>query len=319
VRSNRLVVLIATVCVSGCGAVVDAPPPEAPLSSCDGLPAECGTEAESCCTSLPVEGGAYNRLNDPEWPATVSGFALDKYEVSVGRLRVFASAYPDNLPEPGAGAHPRIDDSGWRDEWRAFLPTTREGLEETFRCTGDPWEEYATWTPEPDDLERAPATCMNWYVAFAFCAWDGGRLPTDAEWNYAAVGGDEQRRYPWGDAPPTDSLVVFNLDGTLRPYEPVGSRPAGAGRWGHLDLNGSRTELTRDAVDSTAPQFLYEHPLPCDDCAVINDALDARVSRDESFLSKMDPPGWPSETPGPIFFAAQVSVAVGIRCARDFD
>ena len=51
--------------------------------------------------------------------------------------------------------------------------------------------------------------CIDWYTAYAFCIWDGGRLASEAEWNFAAAGGSEQRYYPWGDA---------SLDPTLASY-----------------------------------------------------------------------------------------------------
>jgi formylglycine-generating enzyme required for sulfatase activity len=56
--------------------------------------------------------------------------------------------------------------------------------------------------------------CVNWYEAYAFCIWDVGFLPRETEWEYAAVGGNQQRQYPWGTADPgtANQYAIFNCN-----------------------------------------------------------------------------------------------------------
>src|SRR5439155_17977855 len=96
-------------------------------------------------------------------------------------------------PPAGAGAHTAIAGSGWDPAWNGALAADSPGLVALLGGCGA----THTWTDAPADNEDRPLDCISWYEAFAFCIWDGGYLPSDAEWNYAAAGGAEQRAYPW--------------------------------------------------------------------------------------------------------------------------
>jgi formylglycine-generating enzyme required for sulfatase activity len=224
--------------------------------SCAGM---CGTEChgESCCTSILLPGGSFTLGGSVETPtsaATVSSFRLDKYEVTVSRFRRFVEAYP-GLRTEGAGAHPLIPGSGWQVAWNLVLPADVNWLKTSLAlCSA------SAWTDEPGPNENRPINCINWLEAFAFCAWDDARLPTEAEWEYAACGGDEQRTYPWGSTW-DGARVVYGCAWPcpLDDLSPVGSLPLGAGKWGHLDLAGSLFEWVLDAY---AP-----YPATCVDCA----------------------------------------------------
>ena len=251
----------------GDGAASDGPQ-ETPQTgaSCLGLPATCGG-SKDCCASNLVPGGTFNRSNDGAFPATVSDFKLDVYEVVVGRFRAFVNAgrgTQASPPAPGEGAHPKIASSGWDPAFNASLPANTAALKAELKCIAA----YPAWTDAPSGNETRPMNCVTWFEAFAFCAWDGGgRLPTEAEWNYAAAGGSEQRDYPWG-AGIDHNKASYDCGGkgpgacAFSDILPVGSKsPQGDGKWGQADLAGNLWEYTLDY--SAVPYRLKT----CTDCA----------------------------------------------------
>jgi sulfatase modifying factor 1 len=274
---------------------------------CEGLAATCGPSGNGdCCARLPVPGGTFYRSYDGidntnrNYPATVSDFYLDKYEITVGRFRQFVEAGKGTQlspPAAGDGKHPSIDGSGWSSEWNTKLAPSTGVLMESRLCSG---EHPNTWTNTVGANESKPINCLDWYTAFAFCAWDGGRLPTEAEWNYAASGGDEQRLYPWTGTVIDSSYAVYDVDSAQN----VGSKsPKGDGKWGHSDLAGNVSEWNLD--------WYATYTNPCINCAVLTVAY-GRGLRGGSFILSQGVPSAKRSAYNP----GLLSEDNGVRCAR---
>lgn len=219
---------------------------------CGGDPNDPSKEGtQDCCEARAIPGGKFNRFNDASYPATISPFTLDTFELTAGRFRAWVDATNGNLrsssPPAGGGAHPKIPNSGWRDEWAKYLPSSRAEVDKMlgpelteggfmacqFGTDIDDQGALTWWTDDLDKavkdrnkgktnilaentkeaLDKKPLNCIPWHVLFAFCYWDGGRLPTDAEFSFAASGGSEQRQFPWGNLPANE---VAHIDGDRR-------------------------------------------------------------------------------------------------------
>jgi len=89
-----------------------------------------------------------------------------------------------------------------------------------------------------------PINCVDWYQAAFFCGWAGGRLPSEAEWEYAARSGGRDMTYPWGDDSPTCSLA--NYSGCEDETWTVCTAAAGNTSQGLCDMAGNALEWVQD-------------------------------------------------------------------------
>jgi sulfatase modifying factor 1 len=258
-----------------------------------------------------VTGGAFNRNSDSSLPATISNFKLDNYEITVGRFRKFVDAGQGTqigAPITGKGAHPNLAGSGWTAGYNAPLSADKATLLANLKTISNPAgpSSVCLWTDAPGAYENYPMNCINWLEAFAFCVWDGGYLPTEAEWNYAAMGGSNYWTFPWGTTAPDSTLAVFGQ--TAPPPGTVGSKAAGNGRYGQSDLAGNVWEWYLDAYTTTPP-------VPCTDCAVIDPNNTSRGVRGGGFASAAA--SLRALDPSPYAYPYDYrAYGIGARCAR---
>jgi formylglycine-generating enzyme len=248
------------------------------VTSCLQIAPTCGG-AKDCCENNVVPGGtflrSYDLAGDGMYPnsmysATVQAFRFDTFEVTVGRFRAFVRAGKGTQSAPpsiGDGANPYVSNSGWTQAMTSRLPATTPLLIAKLKCGAN-----AMWTDAAGANENRAVNCVSWHESMAFCAWDGGFVPTEAEWNFAAAGGDEQRAYPWSSPPASlaidTTMASYNAEMT---FFDVGSKPAGNARWGQADLAGGLWEWTRDRRIVPYPST------SCTDCATLTGGTDWAV------------------------------------------
>jgi hypothetical protein len=152
---------------------------------------------------IPIEGGG---------PANLKPFQIARYPVTVEEYGRF------------------MEDEGYLNErwWRAG----------GFGANKQPDE----WDAQALHPNR-PVTGVSWYEASAYCAWDNVRLPSEAQWEWAARGPDG-REYPWGNQEPDESRANFDMK--VGSPTPVGLYPAGNTPEGVADMAGNVWEWVED-------------------------------------------------------------------------
>ncbi|MFT5515247.1 MAG: sulfatase activating formylglycine-generating enzyme [Rhodothermales bacterium] len=169
------------------------------------------------------------RVMDSEMPAhpvRISlGFWLDKFEVTNAAYQTF------------------VDEGGYADSTYWSAP-------------GWAWRSAQTDLPDTcGEGPEHPVACVSWYEASAYASWRGGRLPTDAEWEYAARG-PESKVYPWGDEWDASRANVVDSEGTTA----VGFYPGGVSWAGAHDMAGNVMEWVSDwlTMDYYQPTLMVD-------------------------------------------------------------
>lgn len=226
--------------------------PGAPASQAEAPPGMVRIPAGT----IELGDAAGQEMEKPVHEVELDAFYMDTHEVTLRAFRAFIEA---------TGRITDAETNGGSIIW-----TGREWV----KTEGMHWRHDATGRlhgPEDDDQ---PVTHTSWNDANAYCEWEGKRLPTEAEWEYAARGGERAFRYAWGDEPlhagsepvanvsdetyvtvVTDWPFTEGYDDGYVFAAPVGSFPANA--LGLFDMAGNAWEWTADYFD---PEFYARSP-----------------------------------------------------------
>lgn len=228
----------------------------------------------------------------PQREVTLDTFYIDKYEVSVEQYAAFL-----NRLGTYARACEQID---------CTLPREIVGYTNylTEQDLGDGTVQYVPMTGFAD----YPANHISWYGAKAYCESVGARLPTEAEWEYAARGTDG-RLYPWGNEAPDEERAVFQSQ-SFDNMKPVDALPEGVSPFGVYAMAGSLWEWTADWYNEN---YYSEAP------------IENPPGPETGFARVIRGGAWPYNNQSDRIRTANrfslapdfISSTVGFRCARD--
>ena len=274
-RATMLAVVAVAAGISGLGAIAtwfvlsaqserpSAPEVAATVAAAVAAPAAPERVAVAAPSPTPcpdgmveIAGGSYFMGSDdvdqptlqPARPAhkvEVGSYCIDVNEVTVADYRACSDtgeckrAHRDAMWPRGDQ-----DDDAWAADRNTYIALCNEGV---------------------DGRDDHPANCVSWHQAVAYCAWKGGRLQTEEEWEYAARGSDG-RVYSWGDEIPDSERMngcgtecvawraavelashppLYETDDGFIGTAPVGSFPAGKTQAGLFDMAGNVFEWTQ--------------------------------------------------------------------------
>ena len=200
-------------------------------------------------------GGYPDDGEGPVHEVQLSAFRIDRYAVSNDRFAEFVDA---------TGHVTTAESEGWSFVFAGLLP---DDFEDTRSVAQAPWwrQVYgadwrrpegpqSTWTGR----EAHPVIHVSWSDASAYAAWAGKRLPTEAEWEYAARGGLDRKLFPWGNDLEPDGTHAMNVwqgtfptentlaDGYLGTAPVTAFRPNGFGLY---NMTGNVWEWCADWYD----------------------------------------------------------------------
>ena len=274
--------------------------------SCTPTVAGCGLVEVTGGTFTMGEATVAVQASPVQPGVTVGSFALDAYEVTVARFNAFWAVRTASLGSIRSApiAYPGGQSIAWGVASQA--PLTQDST--------------YNWSAISTTRDAHPMNGVDWWLSQEFCVWDGGRLPTDAEWEYAARGRAVEvlasgRIYPWGDTPipACDRVQMPGCAGT----DGGGTRRVGsfAASAGLFDMAGNVFEWTADNYEpySTSGSSACGNRSGLTNVLCNNDATGYRVFRGGSWVYQVEFLRAASRFIGA---PADRLIDLGFRCAR---
>ena len=267
-RARSGAILLTTLLLVACSGATpstSAPPASAPASdpiaspSTGSAPSVAPSAPSTAPTAVPSDGQTAGQER-------TDAFGIDQVWVPAGTFTMGTDAAAidaltaDNPPPWVASEFPSEQPAHEVTLTKGYWIDRDEVTNQAFAAFVDAggYTNQALWSPDgwawlggkdvarlplhcQGDVPEQPRMCLTWFEAEAYAAWRGGRLPTEAEWEYAARG-PESLVYPWGD---TFDIERANVINSVAP-KPVGSYPTGVSWVGANDMAGNAMEWVSD-------------------------------------------------------------------------